>query len=191
MLKKKNYEIIRFNTYVGNNKVIFNDIYFINEKNEIYQPELSTYIFYENNELKIIDYYITNKLIKKEIYIRALNSLNNHYFKLYITYLEDLMMNYILFRVSRSFCFIKNVGYLYIKNKMSRTNSLFKNTILRIKFSFTTTKLFFDYSKNTKKDKDIYQYFFSNINKWPNISHKLSTVNKDFNFYKEFYRNFT
>ena len=96
------------------------------------------------------------------------------------------MMNYILFRMSRSFCFIKNVGYLYIKNNMSRTNNLFKNTIFRIKFSFIIIKLFFDYSKNTKKEKDIYQYFFSNVNKLINIPYKLSTINKDFNFYNNF-----
>ena len=181
--EKKNYEIIKFNTYIGNNRVIFNDIYLRNEKKGVYQPELSTYIFYENNQLRIIDFYITNKLIKKEIYIRALNSLNNYYLNIYITYLEDLMMNYILFRVAKSFCYIKNVGYLYIKNNMSKTNNLFKTTILRIKFSFIILKFFFDYSKNIKKEKDIYQYFFSYLNKMINIPYKLSTINKDFNFY--------
>ena len=182
--EKKNYEIIRFNTYIGNNRVKFNDIYLRNEKKGVYQPELSTYIFYENKQLRIIDFYITNKLIKKEIYIRALNSLNNYYFNIYITYLEDLMMNYILFRVAKSFCFIKNIGYLYIKNNMSKTNNLFKTTILRIKFSFIILKFFFDYSKNIKKEKDIYQYFFSYLNKMLNISDKLFIINKDFNFYK-------
>ena len=182
--EKFNYEIIRFNRYIGNNRVIFNDIYKKNEKKPIYQPELSTYIFYENNRLKIIDVYITNKLIKKETFIRALNSLNQYYLNLYITFCEDTMMNFILYRVAKSFCFIKNIGYYHIMNSMSITNSLFKNTILRIKFSFIVIKLFFDYSKNTKIEKEMSQHFLSIIIKMFNIPQKLYTINKGFYFLK-------
>ena len=188
--EKFNYEIIRFNRYIGNNRVIFNDIYKKNEKKPIYLPELSTYIFYENNQLKIIDVYITNKLIKKETFIRALNSLNQYYLNLYITFCEDTMMNFILYRVAKSFCFIKNIGYYHIMNSMSITNNLFKNTILRIKFSFIVIKLFFDYSKNTKIEKEMSQHFFSIIIKMFNIPQKLYNINKDFNFYINFIKIF-
>ena len=82
-------------------------------------------------------------------------------------------MNFILYRVAKSFCFIKNIGYYHIKNSMSITNSLFKNTILRIKFSFIVIKLFFDYSKNTKIEKEMSQYFFSIIINKFNIPQKL------------------
>ena len=166
--------------------MIFNDIYIKNEKRPVYQPELSTYIAYENNQLRIIDFYITNKIIKKEIYIRALKSLNSYYLNIYITFSEDSMMNFILYKMAKSFCFIKNIGYYHIKNSMSITNNLFKNTLLRIKFSFIVIKLFFDYSKKIKKDKDISQYFFTKINKMFNIPNKLSTINKDFKFYLNF-----
>ena len=84
--EKFNYEIILFNRYIGNNRVVFNKFYIKNEKKPIYQPELSTYIFYENNQLRIIDYFITNKLIKKEIFMKALNSLNNYYFKFILNF---------------------------------------------------------------------------------------------------------
>ena len=49
--EKYNYEIIRFNTYKGNNIVNFNDI--IKKKKLIYQPELSTYIFNEKDNFQI------------------------------------------------------------------------------------------------------------------------------------------
>ena len=61
--EKYKYEMIRFNIYGGNNKLFFNDILNELENKKLYQPELSTYIFYLNNELRIKDYYIYNKFI--------------------------------------------------------------------------------------------------------------------------------
>ena len=99
-------------------------------------------------------------------------------------------MNFILYRVAKSFCFIKNIGYYHITNSMSITNNLFKNTILRIKFSFIAIKLFFDYSKNTKIEKEMSQHFFSIIIKMFNIPQKLYTINKGFYFYINFIKIF-
>ena len=48
-------------------------------KGPIYQPELSTYIFYGSKELRITDLYIVNKILKKEVLIKALNCLNKYY----------------------------------------------------------------------------------------------------------------
>ena len=50
---------------------------FINKK--IYYPNLSTYIYYGNNELEIIDYYLCNKFIKKKAFINAINYLSLYY----------------------------------------------------------------------------------------------------------------
>jgi len=52
--EKYNYEIIRFNTYKGNNIVNFKDNFI---KKIIYQPELSTHIFNENDKFKIIKFF--------------------------------------------------------------------------------------------------------------------------------------
>ena len=53
------------------------------EDRPIYQPELSTYVFYGDKEIRMIDYYITNKFIKRQIYVKALNSLNIFYLKIF------------------------------------------------------------------------------------------------------------
>ena len=55
----------------------------------MYQPELQTYLFYGNNDLERIDYYFNNKIINKKLFIKALNSLNNFYLNIYMTFLED------------------------------------------------------------------------------------------------------
>lgn len=68
--EKYHYDIIRFNLYMGNGKV-FNEKFAKLQKNiPIYQPELSTYMYYGNYELEIIDYCVTNKLIKKKFILK-------------------------------------------------------------------------------------------------------------------------
>ena len=156
-------EIIRFNLYIGKGKIDFNNI-IKNIKNRIInQPELSTYIYYGSNELQTLDCFITNKFIKKEAYIRALNYFKKIYLNMYITYMEDSMFNYILYRTSKSLLFFKKIGYYYIKNEESITNNLFKISILRMKFIFIYLKIIFENIKNTKYEKDILNFFFSKL----------------------------
>ena len=69
--ERNKYEIIRFIIYDGKNTD-----YFYNYNKQIHQPELSTFLFYGDKELKQIDIYIHNKFIKKDVCIRALNSIN-------------------------------------------------------------------------------------------------------------------
>ena len=186
--EKYNYELIRFNTYKGNNIVNFNDTFI--KKKLIYQPELSTYIFNEKDKFEIIDFWVSNKFIKKETYIRALNSLkNNNFIYSYIKNAEDVMMNFILHRIAKSLFKISNIGYYHIKNSQSLSNTLFPETKLKIKFSLILLKLIFDYSKNTKKEKDMTHNFYP-IFKFLNIPNQISLIKKHFNFYKNFIKTF-
>ena len=184
---KYNYEIIRFNTYKGNNILNFN--YTIIKKKLIYQPELSTYIFNEKEKFEITDFWVSNKFIKKEAYIRALNSLKSDFLYSYIKNAEDLMMNFILHRIAKSLFKINNIGYYHIKNSQSLSNTLFPNTKLKIKFSLILLKFIFDYSKNTKKEKDMSQNIYP-LFKFLNFPNKISIIKKDFFFYKNFVNTF-
>ena len=124
--EKYNYDMIRFNIYKINEKKAYNVYDQNKEKISISQPELSSYMFYGNNELYIIDYYIHNKFIKKELYMKALNSLNNLYLNMYITLWEDTIISFIIYRNAKSFCSLKKIGYFYIKNSQSITKNMFK-----------------------------------------------------------------
>ena len=55
--EKYSYDLIRFNTYIGKRHLFFENFAKNHEDRPIYQPELSTYIFYGNKEIKMIDYY--------------------------------------------------------------------------------------------------------------------------------------
>ena len=84
--EKYNFDIIKFNKYIGNNKISFQSIIYKHYNIFVFQPYLSTYIFYGNDRLQLIDFNINNKFIKKEIYIKALNSLNYYYSLIYLLY---------------------------------------------------------------------------------------------------------
>ena len=110
--EKNNYDIIKFNEYIGNKKIIFNEINNKLGNKAIYKPKLSTYIYYGNIELEIIDIALSNKFIKKVVFIKALNLIKTFYLNEYIIFSEDSMMNYIIFRIAVSFLYIKKLDII-------------------------------------------------------------------------------
>jgi glycosyltransferase involved in cell wall biosynthesis len=158
--EKYNYEIIRFNLQKGNNIFLYNIIKRLQNK-QLSQPEISTSIFYLNNELKMTDLHIYNKLIRTEVYIKALNSLNDHYLNMYMIFNEDQLMNYILHRNTKSSYFLKTIGYYYFTNTISITNNLFKCCKILLKCNFIYLKIIFEYSKNEKYEKDMFNIYIN------------------------------
>jgi len=156
--EEKNYDMIRFNTYLGNKNIfMYNNIKYLVNKT-IYQPELSSYIFYGSGYLKIIDPMISNKFIKRDILIKALNYIRIYYLIQNMIFYEDTLINFILYKVSKSYYYLKNIGYYYISNLNSSTMSYNKNekSINRIQISlFLFLKFIFDYTKNNKYEKDM------------------------------------
>ena len=67
--EKYDYDIIKFNVYLGNGILVFNELYRSLVNKKVYFPNLSTYIYYgKDNELLIIDYYLCNKFIKQKLF---------------------------------------------------------------------------------------------------------------------------
>jgi len=185
--EKYDYDMIRFNIYKINENKAYN-VYDQDKKRiSIKQPQLSRFMFYGNNELFITDYYIHNKFVKKELYIKALNSLNKVYLNSYITLWEDTIISYILYRNANSFCSLKKTGYFYIKNSQSITKNMFKISELKMKFVFVFLKIVFEYTKNTKYEKDMFNLLFTQLNKNFNINYRLDNllVNSKYSFYYE------
>ena len=55
----------------------------------------------------IIDFYIYNKIIKKEVFIKALNALDKYYLNIYMIFYEDSLLNYFVHLESKSLYFLK------------------------------------------------------------------------------------
>ena len=152
--EKYSYDFIKFKAYTRN-PIDMNEYYYKYENRPIYQPELSTFLFYENNELMLRDFVIHNKFIKKESFIKTLNSLNPFYSNIYLNVGEDTLMIYLILRKAKSFYFLKKVGYYYFRNTESICSNRFKLIDLQIKISFILLKSVFENSKNTKYQKDM------------------------------------
>ena len=185
--EKFKYELIRFNSYIGGGKLGFQELINITETGPVYQPKLSSEIFYGSKELQMVDYYVYNKFILKDVYIKALNSLNKFYTNMYMIYMEDQVMNYILHRIAKSFYFLKVIGYYHLSNSVSIMNNLFKIPELRMKFSFIYLKFIFEYSKNTKFEKDMANHLFTVLNRQFNIAGRLQSTDYDENDYSLYY----
>lgn len=179
--KLNNYELIRFNIYKGNYTIFFDYIVDEIESRRIYQPELSTYLFYGMGILQQIDFNLSNKFIKRNCYIRALNSMDNFYLNQYMVNLEDGIMNYILYRSAKSFYFIKKVGYYYLQNSQSITIRPTENFDEKIRFIFIHLKFVFENTKNNKYEKDMADSLFSRL--FFLLENDFNLITKDFKFY--------
>ena len=185
LAKKYNYDIINFYLYIGNKKIFMNDIIGNIESRPIYQPELSTYIFYGKGHLEQIDVCLHNKLVKKEIYLKSLNSIDKYYLNQYMNNWEDNLVNFVLFKKSNSFYYLKSLGYYYIKNKQSITNNYKNNIEKAIKSGFLFLKFIFHHTNNSRYEKGIAECVFNNIYlDILNISY-FNKIIGEFNFYYE------
>ena len=163
LTEKYNYDIIRFNIYEGNNKI--NLDFIVNKiiNKAIFQPQLSFFLFYGLGKLEELDYYITNKLIKKELFIKTLNAIDKYYLNNYMIDCEDGLINFILYRIADSYYFIKDLGYYYIINKESITMANKFNFKKRLKSNFLYLKFIFQNTKNNIIEKNIANYIFLEI----------------------------
>lgn len=180
---KYNYDMIRYNLYIGNRTLFMEGLCKLINSRPVYQPELSTYHFYGQGFLKQIDFNLSNKLIKRIAYIKALNSLKNEYLNMHMTIFEDGVLNYIIYKFADSFNYLKKVGYYYIKNPHSITKKEFDSKA--IKAIFIHLKIVFEYSKNKKYEKDMFNDIFQRICIKNNITNILDNINTEYDF--EFY----
>ena len=181
IVKLYNIEMIRFNIYMGNKKIFLNNIVQKLESKLIFQPELSKYLFYGLGTIQQIDFNLTNKFIKRLVFIKVLNSLDKYFFYLYLINMEDGIMNYALYRNIKSFYFLKIIGYFYIQNQQSITINYYKNYDETLRSFFIFLKFFFENSKNTKEEKDIGNELIKQFSKGINIW--IDYITKDFELY--------
>ena len=178
---KNNYELLRFNIYRNFGITFFGHITKKLKSRQINQPELSTFIFYGLGYLEQIDFNVSNKFIKREAIIRALNIFNKNELFLYMTCFEDGLLNYILYRTAKSFYFLKKFGYYYIKNKKKNRE---RRYYISSNFEFKLIHIIyvFIYSKNTQYEKDMTNAIFERLLYKKILSKRLYISKKNFDF---------
>ena len=100
---------------------------------------------------------------------------------MYLTFDEDTLLNYIMYRLAKSFFYINIIGYYYIRNYLSITNNLFRKSELLIKFNFIFLHAIYQYSKNNKYEKDMFNLFMTNIITQYDIEGRLLNPNTQLN----------
>ena len=184
LAKRFNYDLIRYNIYMGNYKMNLPDVVNNLKSKPIFKPNIFLYLFYGFGKLLQLDYYITNKLIKRTLFIRAINSINKYYLDQFMIDCEDGLMNYMLYKLSDSLYFTTKIGYYYIKTNRSITfNS--DNFINRLKSNFLYFRFIFESTKNNNIEKNIANYIFfqiSNRNK-NSIIKLIKLQTSDYRFY--------
>ena len=94
---------------------------------------------------------------------------------------EDGIMNFILYKTSSSYYFLKKIGYFYIRNNQSITINQNFNYDNRFKFIFLYLKLLFETTKNNKIEKKISILVFNWLLNL--IKEGIKSITKDFNFF--------
>ena len=109
-----NPDILSFYLIKKKNNLIYKCKY----KNKIQrQPKLFKSIFWKNNY--IIDYLITNKLIKKEVFLKAYEFLKKYIYKWKWNYFEDDIWNILVHRYAKSKICLNRLVYIYNYNNNS------------------------------------------------------------------------
>ena len=168
---------------------------FCNFNQIVKQPELFEKAFKKNI---LNDFYVTNKLVKKEVFEKAYNFYKTYIYGEKWNYFEDNIWSILIYKFSNSSIFINKIIYYYYLNSesimMNRSNILeLKNLLFRnemYKKIFNNKNLFkylfegyselldvFEYNINiTKENYNIHKMFINNINdliKNYNISNEL------------------
>lgn len=117
------------------------------------QPDLFNFLYQKNNTkiIRLIDGYIWGKCIKKDIYLKTLNTLGEKIYNQYINFGEDRIVNFILFKVANSFKFIDEIGIIYTYNPLSILHSYNKESITHDEL--INIMNIYNYTKNTKDIK--------------------------------------
>ena len=136
------------NIYINRCHYKFNDV--------IYQPILSHVYYYNKNRVEEQNTALWNKLIKKNIALKALYNIGENYLNKEIIIENDVIILFSLFRNANSFQYIDELGYYYfIQNNDSITNTRHEpKKATKIIYSiFTNIEFLYDYTKYNYFDK--------------------------------------
>ena len=180
--KEKKIDIIKYNIYYGHKYFVNYAKYFPNII--VNQPKLFELIYYGEDNNKLLDLNLWNKFIKREIYIKALNKINQFYLNENMIYYEDALINYILYKQSKTFLFIELLGYLYLDNPNSMMHSYNSNANRAVKSFFLYLKFIFQYS-NLQKEDEIINFILKRVKTELNLNDLYKFITQGFKFYNE------
>ena len=160
--EKYNLDIVQFYFLMGNFKITKLSTEFKYKSGILYQPQIKE-IFYYGQTRNLWD-----KLIKKEIFIKSEQFMNEEYKKERYEIHDDDAVFYGIIKMAQSFGFLEQIGYFYnIKIPDSTTKTKFNSEKINNIFRalFTIMKYYYLQSDENRKEKFMvgYQFFYSKV----------------------------
>ena len=167
--KDLNIDIVQYQTYSGD----FYNTFFLSDKKRmeklIYQPELSSLMYYENGNLHQSEYFIWGKLIKREVYLETLKNIDEYFLSQNMILHEDGLILFMLFKTAKSYLFINDYGLLYYYNENSTLSNIGNKEKINksTRDSFLYLEYMFKYTNNSLYEKNMavfqFKYLFNNF----------------------------
>jgi len=106
-------------------------------------------------------FFTWDKLVKRNVYIKALNLMKNENLKVYMNQGEDICITLCLFKTANNFMKIRQIGYLYVQSEFQSSEIIkkfnkIKNLNLIEKYTnsfFESEKLLYKIANETKEEK--------------------------------------
>ena len=175
--KKYNIDIVQFQSYNG----YFDKSFSVSDINHsttpIYQPELSNFMYYEKGYLSQSEFFIWGKLIRRNIFLKAINSIDKYFLNQHMTLHEDGLTLFILFKKANSYLFIKDYGTFYYYNNNSTLSNLSKENNINktVRNCFLYLEFMFHNTNDTLYEKNMAVFQFKSLlNQYGYIYKKVS-----------------
>jgi glycosyltransferase involved in cell wall biosynthesis len=155
-IKKYNLDMVEFHSIFDNITNVYINRCHYKFKDVIYQPILSHVYYYDKNRVDEQNTALWNKLIKKNIALKALYNIGEQYLYKEIVIENDVIILFSLFRNSNSFQYIDELGYYYfIQNNDSITNTRYeRKKATKITYSiFSNIEFLYEHTKYNYFDK--------------------------------------
>lgn len=121
----------------------------------ILQPKLRTWLITNNEKFSLHDLTIWAKIIKSQLYIKAINLLGKKRYSNYISWAEDSSMNVIIFSIAESFIYVQKYGILHITSL--KTASFIQPINNKFYGELFLAEIIFDFTeKNKDKNYSVY-----------------------------------
>ena len=177
-------------------KYKYDFIIYLIKRFAVNNSDIGYFKYLDENQLKLEDFYITNKMVKKEIFLKAFEEFKDEIFSKSWNYHEDNIWNFLVRNNSNSTKILKKYIYSYKRNKDSlnaeKGNEMFmKNHFDKIKkfknLNYINVEnleinLKTDFKKYNKlKNNELKNHIFHILINYMNIFNKKSIIYKTIN----------
>ena len=185
---KYKLDLVQFLSLMQKNEKVFTTNFFYQFKNVIKQPILSYIFFYYQKSGVEQNFFLWDKLVKKEVVLKSLRYIGENFIHSRILIENDAVLSYIIFKIAESYQFIESPGYYYfVKNKDSITgtkndpnkaNDVIHSVLMNTQFLFQKTS-------NTFLEKSFCAFKFKQI--FQRYRHIIKNAKEQFNFMKNLF----